>query len=78
VGRVGENFRASAAAWRRERYGDFLRLTRRVWDEIGPAPEHLPFTNWYGAVTTGSHRSTAHPGESRDPSGAASFSTVVG
>ena len=32
-----------------------LRLTRRVWDDIGPAPAHLPFTNWYAAVTTGSH-----------------------
>jgi len=59
VGRVGESFQASAAAWRKERYGEFLRLTRRVWDEIGPAPEHLPFTNWYGAVTTGSHLPTA-------------------
>jgi MoaA/NifB/PqqE/SkfB family radical SAM enzyme len=59
VGRVGEDFRASAAAWRRDRYGDFLRLTRRIWAEIGEAPSHLPFTNWYGAVTTGSHGAVA-------------------
>jgi hypothetical protein len=51
VGRVGEDFRAQAAEWRRRRYADFLRLTRRTWTEIGDAPEHLPFTNWYAAVT---------------------------
>jgi MoaA/NifB/PqqE/SkfB family radical SAM enzyme len=51
VGRVGGDFRAQAAEWRRRRYADFLSLTRRTWDEIGPAPQHLPFTNWYGAVT---------------------------
>jgi hypothetical protein len=54
VGHVDGDFRADAARWRRRRYADFLRLTRRVWDEIGEAPEHLPFTNWYAAVTTGS------------------------
>jgi MoaA/NifB/PqqE/SkfB family radical SAM enzyme len=56
VGRVGEDFRRSAAAWRAERYADFLRLTRRVWNEIGEAPAHLPFTNWYAAVTEGSRQ----------------------
>jgi MoaA/NifB/PqqE/SkfB family radical SAM enzyme len=54
IARVGRDFRPQAARWRRERYADFLTLTRRVWDEIGEAPEHLPFTNWYAAVTTGS------------------------
>ncbi len=52
VGRLGEDFSVQAAEWRRQRYAGFLSLTRRVWDEIGPAPEHLPFTNWYAAVTT--------------------------
>jgi MoaA/NifB/PqqE/SkfB family radical SAM enzyme len=54
VGHVDGDFRDDAARWRRRRYADFLRLTRRVWDEIGEAPEHLPFTNWYAAVTTSS------------------------
>jgi len=54
IGRVGADFRAQAAAWRSDRYAAFLALTNRVWDEIGEAPEHLPFTNWYAAVTTGS------------------------
>lgn len=51
VGRIGGDFRAQAADWRRRRYSDFLQLTRRTWREIGAAPEHLPFTNWYAAVT---------------------------
>jgi MoaA/NifB/PqqE/SkfB family radical SAM enzyme len=54
VGRVGGDFRRQAARWRRDRYPEFLRLMRRIWGEIGEAPEHLPFTNWYAAVTTGS------------------------
>ncbi len=45
-------FRAQAAQWKRERYPAFLELSRRVWDEIRDAPAHLPFTNWYGAITT--------------------------
>jgi MoaA/NifB/PqqE/SkfB family radical SAM enzyme len=74
VGRVGADLRVSAAAWRRDRYGDFLRLTRRVWDEIGEAPAHLPFTNWYAAVTTGSNHTTALPREGGNPSGLAAAS----
>jgi MoaA/NifB/PqqE/SkfB family radical SAM enzyme len=54
IARLGDDFREQAAQWRRRRYADFLRLTRRVWDEIGQAPAHLPFTNWYAAVTTAS------------------------
>jgi Fe-coproporphyrin III synthase len=45
-------FRAQAARWKRERYPAFLDLSRRVWDEIRDAPAHMPFTNWYGAMTT--------------------------
>jgi hypothetical protein len=50
-------FGAQAARWKQNRYTDFLELTRRVWDEIGEAPAHLPFTNWYGAVTMRSRQS---------------------
>jgi len=45
------SFRAQAAQWKRDSYPDFLELSRRVWDEIREAPAHLPFTNWYGAMT---------------------------
>jgi MoaA/NifB/PqqE/SkfB family radical SAM enzyme len=44
-------FRAQARRWKSERYPEFLDLSRRVWDEIRDAPAHLPFTNWYGAIT---------------------------
>jgi len=62
VGHVGGDFREDAARWRRDRYVEFLRLTRRVWDEIGEAPEHLAFTNWYAAVTTSSMANLAPAG----------------
>lgn len=45
-------FRAQAAEWKRARYASFLDLSRRVWDELRQAPPHLPFTNWYAAITT--------------------------
>jgi MoaA/NifB/PqqE/SkfB family radical SAM enzyme len=45
-------FRDQAARWKREKYAAYLDLTRNVWDDIREAPEHLPFTNWYAAVTT--------------------------
>ncbi|HEY2357265.1 MAG TPA: radical SAM protein [Phenylobacterium sp.] len=54
VARMGGDFRAQAAEWRRNSYADFLHLTRGVWDDIGDAPAHLPFTNWYAAVTSAS------------------------
>ena len=54
VARVGGDFRAQAAEWRRSSYADFLQLTRWVWDDIGEAPALLPFSNWYAAVTTAS------------------------
>jgi Fe-coproporphyrin III synthase len=61
VARLGHgSFRTQAARWRRELYAEFLKLSRCVWGEIRDAPEHLPFTNWYAAVTTRSmHDSTA-------------------
>ena len=43
-----------AARWKSERYLDFLALSRRVWTALRPAPAHLPFTNWYAAITTAS------------------------
>jgi len=54
-------FRDQAARWRRERYTQFLDLSRRVWSEIRAAPPHLPFTNWYAAVTTGSAQGRGLP-----------------
>lgn len=60
IGRLGRgDFRAQAARWKESRYGDFLQLTRKVWEEIRAPPEHLPFTNWYAAVTDGSVRGEA-------------------
>ena len=64
VAHVDGDFRDAAMRWRRRRYADFLRLTRRVWDEVGEAPEHLPFTNWYAAVTTRSMASSLPAGAS--------------
>jgi len=46
------SFRTQATRWKRERYPGFLELSRRVWHEIRDAPAHLPFTNWYGTMTT--------------------------
>lgn len=77
VGRLGGDFRAQAAEWRRRRYAEFLTLTRRVWEEIGEAPDHLPFTNWYAAVTAGSHISSAHLRDGGDPSRFGSPSPAV-
>lgn len=54
VARVDGDFQTEAARWRARGYAEFLRLTRQVWEEIGAAPAHLPFTNWYAAVTTAS------------------------
>jgi Fe-coproporphyrin III synthase len=52
IARLGRgSFRSQAARWKREQYPRFLELTRNVWDEMRDAPEHLPFTNWYAAVT---------------------------
>ena len=62
VARLGaEPFRAQAAAWKRERAANFFALCRRVWGELEAAPAHLPFTNWYAAVTTGSAASLGAP-----------------
>jgi hypothetical protein len=49
-------FRAQAAHWKRERYPRFRHLAARVWEDMRDAPEHLPFTNWYAAITTASAR----------------------
>jgi MoaA/NifB/PqqE/SkfB family radical SAM enzyme len=55
-------FQAQAARWKRERHADFLGLAQRVWADIRDAPEHLPFTNWYAAITTASaQRRPARP-----------------
>jgi MoaA/NifB/PqqE/SkfB family radical SAM enzyme len=60
IARLSEGpFRAQAARWKRERADHFFAVCRRVWSEIRNAPEHLPFTNWYAAVTTGSAASAA-------------------
>ena len=52
-------FSTQAAVWKRERHGRFLDLAGRVWNELRAAPPHLPFTNWYSAITTRS--SAEHP-----------------
>jgi MoaA/NifB/PqqE/SkfB family radical SAM enzyme len=60
IARLGEGpFREQAARWKRERADQFFALCGRVWGEIRTAPVHLPFTNWYAAVTTGSAVSSA-------------------
>jgi MoaA/NifB/PqqE/SkfB family radical SAM enzyme len=48
---TGEGFRSQAARWKRERYERFLELSRRTWDALRPHPPHLPFTNWYAAIS---------------------------
>ena len=55
LGRLGEEpFAHQAARWKRERYGRFLALSRGVWDQLRDSPSHLPFTNWYAAITNAS------------------------
>jgi Fe-coproporphyrin III synthase len=54
-------FREQAARWKRERYPRFLDLAGQVWADISEAPEHLPFTNWYAAITTASARRPVRP-----------------
>ena len=55
VARLGHgSFREQAAQWKRKRYGRFLELSRNVWEAIRIAPDHLPFTNWYAAITSAS------------------------
>jgi pyruvate-formate lyase-activating enzyme len=51
-----DSFRAQAARWKRRQYPRFLELCGMVWGELRSAPEHLPFTNWYAAVTQTSQR----------------------
>jgi MoaA/NifB/PqqE/SkfB family radical SAM enzyme len=52
IARLGHgSFRHQAARWKREQYPRFLELTRSVWSDLRDAPAHLPFTNWYAAVT---------------------------
>jgi MoaA/NifB/PqqE/SkfB family radical SAM enzyme len=41
--------RELAAAWRREQYGAFRDLCRRVFEEL-TSPHDLPFTNWYELI----------------------------
>ena len=60
IARLGDGtFSAQAARWKRAVYPEFLDLSRRVWQEIGAAPDHLAFTNWYAAMTTRSSLSRA-------------------
>jgi MoaA/NifB/PqqE/SkfB family radical SAM enzyme len=42
--------RELAANWRRDRYGAFRHLSRRVFEEV-TVPTDLPFVNWYEAIT---------------------------
>lgn len=49
-------FGTQAARWKRERCAGFFDLSREVWNTLRPAPPHLPFTNWYAAITTASRR----------------------
>lgn len=57
LGRIGEDaFAAMADRYRRGGYHRFLDLARGVWAEVGDAPEHLPFVNWYAAMTRASAR----------------------
>lgn len=53
IGHIDEApFAELAARWKRERHARFSSLARRVWGDLRTAPPHLPFTNWYAAVTT--------------------------
>jgi MoaA/NifB/PqqE/SkfB family radical SAM enzyme len=49
-----ERFREQAARWKRHGYAPFLELSRQVWGQLRRAPPHLPFTNWYAAITNAS------------------------
>jgi len=49
-------FAEQAARWKRERHGGFRALAREAWDGMRQSPEHLPFTNWYAAITGASRR----------------------
>lgn len=44
-----------AEQWKRQGLPGFLALARRTWEDIQEAPAHLPFTNWYAAITARSH-----------------------
>lgn len=56
IGRLGEApFATLAERYVRDRYPGFRQLAARVWAEIEPAPAHLPFVNWYAAITRGSY-----------------------
>ena len=56
IGRMGQgSFHDTAERWKRDTLPDFLKLARQTWDAIGEAPPHLPFTNWYAAITAASH-----------------------
>ncbi len=73
IARLGRGrFAPQAARWKREQYPRFLALGRQVWDELRRGPPHLPFTNWYAAITETSragrrlplvqHQGAAHGG----------------
>ena len=71
IGHLGfGRFRADAAGWKRDQYPRFLELSRRVWSDLRAAPPHLPFANWYAAITTRSADDDLQPLHS-----AAHFST---
>ena len=60
VGRLGDGkFRDAAARWKKDMLPEFLALARKTWDEIGESPAHLPYTNWYAAISGLSHEALA-------------------
>jgi len=48
------SFRSQVARWKLSGADRFLTLCQSVWGEVRGAAEHLPFTNWYAAVTSSS------------------------
>jgi hypothetical protein len=63
IGRLEEGpFRTQAARWKRERSSDFFALCRNTWVDLRSSPAHLPFTNWYAAITRASVRKRPESG----------------
>jgi len=60
IARLGEqSFARRQRSGNAERAGHFFALCQRVWGDLRGGPAHLPFTNWYAAVTNGSANSAA-------------------
>ncbi len=67
INRLGEGrFRDAAARWKLDILPEFLALARKTWDEVGATPTHLPFTNWYSAISGASH-ATIEPSAAPSP-----------